>query len=76
MMPRQSLVSGQTDANCKADVPFTELNVMGWHFPPRLVDKTAENGFEHEGEAHLCLKIRRERLGLASDVSGADNAFL
>lgn len=35
------------------DVPFTELNVIGWHFPPCLVDKTAEKGPENEGKAHL-----------------------
>lgn len=35
------------------DVPFTELNVIGWHFPACLMDKAAGNGPERGGKARL-----------------------
>lgn len=62
MMPRHSLVSGQTAANRKADgmmYPLHELNVIGWHFPLCLLDKTAEYGLEQKEESYITLIIYR-----------------
>lgn len=39
------------------DVPFTELNVIGWHFPACLMESFAEYGQEQERKALIRVEM-------------------